>query len=313
MSHYITRLHQSIRHKGTPALVGLDPRFELLPQSIVESARKRTTDERTIVATAFEEFCFRLIDVVRDLVPAVKPQAAFFEQLGASGSQVLARVIRRARDAGLIVICDVKRSDIGSTAEAYARGYLAGADPDAAGWAADAITVNPYLGSDALQPFVQVAVERGAGLYILIRTSNPGAGLFQDLKSDSLPLYRHVARIVEELAAETCDQTKFGAVGGVVGATYPHELAELRNAMPHTSLLVPGYGNQGASAKDVAAAFSADGLGALINSSRAINFAYLREPFKSQYRPHEWEQAVEDATAQMIDELAENTPAGKLR
>ncbi len=314
MSHYATRLHNAIRQKRTPALVGLDPRFAQLPQSIQDSAQRglASGDRAAMIASAFDEFCSRLIDVVSPLVPAVKPQAAFFEELGPPGCLVLASLIRKARDAGLIVICDAKRGDIGSTAEAYARGYLAGADPAAAAWAADALTVNPYLGRDTLEPFVQVAVRRGAGIYVLVRTSNPGAGTFQDRESDSLPLYRHVARMVEELAAETAGEEGFGAIGAVVGATYPRELSELRDAMPHAPLLVPGYGSQGAGADDLAPAFTSDGLGALVNSSRQINFAYRREPYADRYGPDQWEQAVEDATRQMIADLAKGTPAGML-
>ena len=312
MAHYITRLHACVRKKGTPALVGLDPRFDRLPQPIIESARNRESEQPRIAAAAFEEFCFRLIDVVSPLVPAVKPQTAFFEEWGPAGCWALARVIRRARDSGLIVICDAKRGDIGSTAEAYARGYLAGADPEAAMWSADAMTVNPYLGPDTLEPFVKVALEREAGVYVLVRTSNPGSGAFQDLQSDSIPVYRHVGRFLEELAAETCGGEDFGVVGAVVGATYPDELVELRQLMPHAPLLVPGYGSQGAQAKDVAAAFTDEGLGALVNSSRAINFAYSQEPYASRYGPNKWEQAAEDATRQMIADLASHTPAGKL-
>ena len=254
MSNYATRLHDAVLAKQTPALVGLDPRLDQLPPNVLERARQRNSDEAEIAAAAFEEFCFRLIDVVAPLVPAVKPQAAFFEEWGPAGSRTLARVLRRAREAGLIVICDAKRGDIGSTAEAYARGYLAGADPDAAPWASDALTVNPYMGPDTLEPFVRVAQERGAGLYVLVRTSNPGAGALQDRESTGETLYRRVAGLVEELALRTIDDGDYGLVGAVVGATYPRELAELREAMPHTPLLVPGYGSQGAGAADVAAA-----------------------------------------------------------
>ncbi len=332
MTNYASRLHNAIRQKRTPALVGLDPRFDRLPKPVISAAGMRRAPHKfALTAAAFEEFCFRVIDVVAPLVPAVKLQAAFFEECGPAGMLVLSRVIRRARDAGLIVICDAKRGDVGSTAEAYARGYLAGEDPDAAAWAADALTVNPYLGPDTLEPFVRVASERGAGIYVLVRTSNPGAGRFQDhpseLNAESrtktvskpagrrgvLPLYRQVAQTVEELAGETAEGNDFGSVGAVVGATYPQELAELREAMPHAPLLVPGYGSQGATAGDVAAAFTPDGLGALINSSRAINFAHTREPYASRFSPDEWEQAVEAATRQMIAELADHTPAGKLR
>jgi orotidine-5'-phosphate decarboxylase len=313
MLHYATRLHAAIRAKGTPALVGLDPRFPQLPEPVKAAARERHPhDGPAMAAAAFEEFCCRIIDVVAPLVPAVKPQAAFFEELGPAGCAALGRVMRHARTAGLIVVCDAKRGDIGSTAEAYARGYLAGADPAAAPWAADALTVNPYLGRDTLEPFVAVAKERGAGLYVLVRTSNPGAGTLQDLACDAAPpaadgarqpVYRRVARLVEELALST-REGDYGCVGAVVGATWPRELAELREAMPHAPLLVPGYGSQGAGAADVAPAFRSDGLGALVNSSRAINFAHAIEPWKSRFGPHEWEQAVEAATRRMIADLA---------
>lgn len=314
MTHYIERLHAAVRRTNTPALVGLDPRFDQLPPQVVEAAKRRSTSDRHLQATAFEEFCCRIIDVVAPLVPAVKPQAAFFEELGPEGCVALANVIRHARRAGLIVICDAKRGDIGSTAEAYARGFLAGSDPNSAAWAADALTVNPYLGKDTLEPFVKVAVERGAGVYVLVRTSNPGAGTFQDRETDGVPLYRHVARIVEDLSHATvcASQSKhddFGCVGAVVGATYPQELAELREVMPHVPLLVPGYGAQGGSAADVAAAYRGDAFGALINSSRAINFAHTREPYRSQFGPGRWEDCVAAATRDMIAELRQAQPS----
>ena len=310
--HYADRLDDAIRRKGTPALVGIDPRLDLLPAEVLERAQQAGGDRDQVAAAAFEEFCFRLIDVVAPLVPAVKPQAAFFEQYGPAGVTVLGRVIRQARKAGLLVICDGKRGDIGSTAEAYASAYLAGADPDAAPFAADALTVNPYLGADTLEPFVETAATRGGGLYVLVRTSNPGAGTFQDLLADGQPVYRHAARMVQELARSSMGDGGYGAIGAVVGATYPRELAELREAMPEVPLLVPGYGSQGAGAGDVAAAFGPDGLGALVNSSRGINFAYRREPFEQEFGEPRWEEAVEAATRQMIADLAEATPAGVL-
>lgn len=303
-ANYSDRLHEAICRKQTPALIGLDPRFERLPAPVVEAAKSAgATSERTMKARAFEEFCFRLIDVVAPLVPAVKPQAAFFEELGPPGMAVLECVIQRARKAGLIVICDAKRGDIGSTAQAYARAYLAGEDPKAAAWAADALTVNPYLGRDTLEPFVQVAAERGAGIYVLVRTSNPEAGSFQDRETRGVPLYRAVADVVETFSRDHAQGGEFGPVGAVVGATYPAELAELRTAMPHVPLLVPGYGSQGGGASDVVTAFTSDGLGALVNNSRGINFAYERSPYAEEFGPDRWEEAVEAATRQMIADL----------
>ncbi len=312
-THYSDRLDAAIRQKRTPALVGIDPRMDQLPATVLARAAQRGGDPLETAAAAFEEFCSRLIDVVAGLVPAVKPQTAFFEQYGPAGCVVLQRIIRRARQAGLIVICDAKRGDIGSTAEAYAEAYLGGADMDASAWGADALTVNPYLGRDTLEPFVRVARERGAGVYVLVRTSNPGAATLQDLDAEQRPVYQHVAELVESLAAETAGSSGRGSVGAVVGATYPRELAELRVAMPHAPLLVPGYGSQGAGAGDVAAAFTGEGLGALINSSRGINFAYRREPFADEFGEGQWEDAVEAATRQMIDDLAAATPAGALQ
>lgn len=313
MSDYASRLHDAVRRKRTPALVGLDPRFEQLPEPVIEAVKRRNVPDRAaLVAAAYEEFCFGIIDMVAPLVPAVKPQAAFFEECGPAGCEVLARVTRRARQAGLIVICDAKRGDIGSTAEAYARGYLAGEDPEAAPWAADALTVSPYLGPDTLEPFVRIATERGAGIYVLVRTSNLGAGRLQQRPGDALPLYRDVGEIVEELAVRTAGGEAFGSVGAVVGATCPEELAELREVMPHAPLLVPGYGSQGGGAADVAAAFTAEGLGALINNSRGINFAWQREPYAGRFGPDRWQEAVESATQDMIADLAAHTPAGRL-
>jgi len=312
MKHYTDRLHAAIRRTKTPALVGLDPRIDQLPSTIVEAAYARTTSEAAAVASAFEEFCCRIIDVVAPLVPAVKPQSAFFEQCGPAGCQALHTVIHKARKAGLIVICDAKRGDIGSTAEAYADAYLAGEDPERAPWGADALTINPYLGRDTLEPFVKVAAERGAGLYVLVRTSNPGAATFQDRESDGQKLYRHVADVVEHFNDETLGECGYGIVGAVSGATYPAELAELRAAMPQTPFLIPGYGAQGGGAVEVAGGFDPAGFGALVNSSRGINFAWLRKPYSERFSEDQWESAVEAATQDMIRDFADHTPAGEL-
>ncbi len=178
-----------------------------------------------------------------DLVPAVKVQAAFFEKYGPLGMVSLGAVIHYARQKGLLVIFDGKRNDIGSTAQAYAEGHL-GSECESP-WAADAVTVNPYLGGDSLEPFVKVANERGAGVFVLVKTSNPGGGMFQDLVADGRPIYRHVGAYVEQVAAKSVASCGYGAVGAVVGATYPEQLAELRSEMPHSWLLIPGFGAQG--------------------------------------------------------------------
>ena len=192
-----------------------------------------------------------------------------------------------------MVIVDGKRNDIGSTAAAYARGYLGRGQ---SAWSADALTVSPYLGDDSLVPFVELAHERGAGLFVLVKTSNPGGGMLQDVVSDGQPLYRHVAQHVEQLAAGATATCGYGSVGAVVGATYPEQLAELRAAMPHTWFLVPGYGSQGGTAADVAGGFDGGGLGAIVNNSRGILFAYRRPEYAERFGDVRWQAATEAAT-----------------
>lgn len=312
MTSFAERLHLAIRNRKTPALVGLDPRWDQLPSAIQQAASELGGSAGAIHARAYEEFCLRIIDVVAPLVPAVKPQSAFFEACGPEGVEALKNVIRAARNAGLIVVCDAKRGDIGSTAEAYAAAYLAGEDPDAAPFAADCLTVNPYMGVDTLEPFVQRAQQVGAGIYVLVRTSNPGAGDFQDRATDSVKLFENVADRVEALSAQMGNSHGYGSVGAVVGATYPRELEELRQRMPHVPLLVPGYGSQGGTSVDVAGAFDQDGLGAIVNSSRGIIFGFRKGQLAEQFGEVRWEEAVEAATKSMISDLAANTPASNL-
>lgn len=287
-------LAQAVRKKKTAALVGLDPRLEHLPPPLQPRSKTPQT-----VANAYREFCCHVIDVVAPLVPAVKPQSAFFEQIGPLGCQALADVTAYAKNAGLLVILDGKRNDIGTTAEAYADAYLGA---HRAPWSAHALTVNPYLGSDSLEPFVNAAGTHGAGLFVLVKTSNPGSGMIQDLKAEGQSVYQHVAALVEKLSAQTAGTNAYGFVGAVVGATYPRQLAELRASMPHSWILVPGYGSQGGTAQDAVLALDDSGLGGLINNSRGIIFAHQRPEF-SRHGPQQWQSAVEQATRNMIDDL----------
>jgi orotidine-5'-phosphate decarboxylase len=288
-------------------MVGLDPRLENLPGNLRKNIDPR---DWSAVAGAYRQFCVEVIAAVAPLVAVVKPQLAFFEQLGPAGMQALGEVIAAARSAGLIVIMDGKRNDIGTTATAYAQAYL-GAPPRSA-WGADALTVSPYLGDDSLAPFVDVARQNEAGVFVLVKTSNPGGGKFQDLVTDGQRLYERVADYVEQLARETVGECGLGIVNAVVGATYPEQLAELRRRMPHAWLLVPGFGAQGGAASDVAAAFDRRGLGAIINNSRGILFAYERAPYRDRFGEVRWQEAVAAATRDMIDLLRAETPAGRL-
>ncbi|HLJ92863.1 MAG TPA: orotidine-5'-phosphate decarboxylase, partial [Gemmataceae bacterium] len=260
------------------------------------------------LARAYEEFATRILEIVAPLVPVVKAQSAFFEAAGPPGLTALQRVLHRAREHGLITILDSKRNDIASTATAYADAALAGVS--VAGrlhpvWDADALTVNPYLGRDAVEPFLQSGRRSGRGVFILVRTSNPGAGQFQDLCCDGRPLFLHVAVAVRTWTREHLGQAGFGDVGAVVGATQPAELATVRKTLPEAYLLVPGFGAQGAVPADTAAAFRDDGLGAIINSSRGII---------ASFHPEEpgWETKVAQATRSEIAALAKATPMGRL-
>jgi orotidine-5'-phosphate decarboxylase len=283
-------------------VIGLDPRWEQLPAGL----RQVSIDNSTSRAQAYERFCCDIIDAVASLVPAVKPQAAFFEELGPAGLVALGNIVTYARQQGLLVIMDGKRNDIGSTAEAYARGYLG---REGSGWSCDALTISPYLGADSLEPFINVAIKRSAGLFVLVKTSNPGSGMLQDRLIDGEPLYRVVATYVEKQSATHVGESGFGSVGAVVGATYPEQLVELRAAMPHTWFLVPGYGSQGGTAKDVAPAFDANGLGAVINNSRGIIFAHQRPEYKDRFGEAHWQEAVAAATNDMIAQLRAEIPA----
>lgn len=304
--NFADRLAAAVRRTSAPILVGLDPRFEQLPAPLTAGVDRA---DRAAVAGAYGRFCRGVIDAVRSLAPGVKPQAAFFEQLGPEGMTALADVINYARAAGLLVVLDGKRNDIGSTAEGYADAYL-GAETSA--WGADALTVSPYLGEDSLTPFADAARERDAGIFVLVKTSNPGGGRFQDLVADGKPLYRHVAALVEELNDAHIGACGYGSIGAVVGATYAQQLVELREAMPRTWLLVPGYGAQGAGAADVAGAFDSWGLGAVINNSRGLIFAHAKGPYKERFAAANWQDAVAAATRDMIAELRAHTSVGRL-
>ncbi len=216
-------------------------------------------------------FCEIVIEAAAGTACAVKPQAAFFESMGLWGYSSLQRCIKAGRDRGIPVILDAKRGDIGNTASAYAAAYLDESSP----FFADALTVNPYLGPDTLEPFATAAAKAGSGLFILVKTSNPGSGAFQDtLLTGGRPLYLKVAEVVKEIGQTSVGECGYSDFGAVVGATYPEELAALRKAMPKAIFLVPGYGAQGGTAEDARGAFNSDGYGAVVSSSRGIIFAY---------------------------------------
>lgn len=291
------RLARQVRARRSPVCVGLDPRVGGLPEGLRPAAEASPAE----VAQAFSKFCRGVIDCVASHVPVVKPQAAFFEQLGPNGMTALGEIIDHAVARDLIVVLDGKRNDIGSTAEAYADAYL-GRSPQSV-WGSDALTVSPYLGEDSLQPFIRRCDARDAGIFVLVKTSNPGGGWLQDHVADGLTVYQHVADLVTDQNRERLGQSGYGPIGAVVGATYPDQLAELRQRMPTAWILIPGFGAQGGGAEDVRGGFDRRGLGAIVNSSRHIIFAHSRPEFAEKYGDRRWQEAVEAATREMNEQL----------
>lgn len=296
---FADRLDAALERVRTPALVGIDPHLDLLPEPFAVARDARAP--RAERAAAVEAFCKALIDLVAGRVAAVKPQSAFFEVLGADGARAWESVVAHARAAGLLVIGDVKRSDIASTAAAYATAFLEGLPGTPREHLCDAITVNPYLGSDSLTPFVECCARVRAGLFVLVRTSNPGSGELQ--QHGEPPLWARVAQVVTTLGDGLVGSSGYSSLGAVVGATHAAELASLRQALPRAVLLLPGYGAQGASARDVRAAFTdrrKPWRGALVNSARGVAFAWRERAHAGRA----WQDATRAALEAMIGELA---------
>ncbi len=289
---FADRLYRRVLERKSPAIVGLDPHLDRFPKEFLavhDPAASREARARDV-----ERFLFEVIDAVADLVPAVKPQSAFFEALGADGAVAWENVVRRAHQADLLVVGDVKRGDIGSTAAAYARAFLTGGPGEDPETLCDAITVNPYLGSDSIEPFLRACEEAEAGLYVLVRTSNPGSAEFQAQGEPCLS--DRVADAVKRWGAEHIGECGYSSIGAVVGATHPGELAALRQRMPKVPFLIPGYGAQGGSAKDLAPAFGEHFSGGIVNSSRGILFPKAQDG-------EAWKDAIRRAAKEMVAEF----------
>lgn len=272
-------LIEKIRAKNNPTVMGLDPVLDYIPQHIRDKAVAEFGDTFKAAGEAIFEFNKGLIDAAAELVPAVKPQSAFYEMYGIEGLIALEKTIEYAKAAGLYVILDVKRNDIGSTADAYAKAFIGETqlfNSKAKATPVDCVTVNPYLGIDGIKPFIDTAAEYDKSMFILVKTSNKSSGDFQDLTIDDTTLYRKVAAKVEEWGAPYISESGYSPCGAVVGATYPKQLTELRAAMPHTFFLIPGYGAQGGAANDIVGAFDKNKSGAIVNSSRALMCAYKK-------------------------------------
>lgn len=272
-------LQEKIIEKQNPTVAGLDPRPEYVPEEIRARHFAQKGETLEALAEAYLEFNKGLMDALADVVPAVKPQSAYYEMLGWAGVRCLKQTIDYARALGLYVIADVKRGDIGSTAEAYSEAYLGGVqvgEQELLPFDCDAVTVNGYLGSDGILPFVKTCKARNKGIFVLVKTSNPSSAELQDLDCGGKLLYQAAGDLIAGLGADSVGSYGYSAVGAVTGATYPKQIAELRRRLPQTFFLVPGYGAQGGGAADAASAFDEKGRGAIINSSRGIICAWKK-------------------------------------
>lgn len=279
----ISQLISKIEKTKAPICVGLDPMLGYIPAHVLERSYQEFGETLEGAADAIWQFNKAIIDCTYDLIPAVKPQIAMYEQFGIEGLKVYAKTVDYCQSKGLLVIGDAKRGDIGSTSAAYAVGHLGKVkvgNTICSGFHTDFLTVNPYLGTDGVKPFVDVCKEEDKGLFVLVKTSNPSSGEFQDKLIDGRPLYELVAEKVVEWGSDCMDGT-YSNVGAVVGATYPEMSKILRKLMPNTYFLVPGYGAQGGTAEDLRHCFNEDGLGAIVNSSRGIIAAYKQEKYAS--------------------------------
>ena len=292
MKPFADRLVDAVKSRNSRVVVGLDPRIENLPHEL----QKGTKSDVERAAQAILEWGGEIIEAVRDHAVAVKPQIAFYERLGPYGLVTYFALCRHARKKGLLVIGDVKRGDVPETARAYAEAHLDS-------FSCDAITVNPYLGSDSMEPFLEEAKKRDAGLFVLVKTSNPGSGDFQDRLIDGRPLFLHVADRVASWGSGLMGKTGWSSVGAVVGATHPQQAVQVREALPNSFFLVPGYGAQGATAADLKPCFGRDGLGAICNASRSVSFAYEKEPWKSKFAGDQWSKAVAAAAEAMKKDI----------
>lgn len=309
----LDRLIEKIVEKQNPTVAGLDPKLSYIPDFIKEEAFAKYGKTLEGAAEAILVYNKALIDALCDIVPAVKPQAAYYEMYGWQGVRALTETIAYAKSKGMFVITDGKRNDIGTTMEAYATAHLGVTDVDgteAAAFGADALTVNGYLGADGIVPVINVSKKMDTGMFVLVKTSNPSSGELQNLELEgSETIYLHMGNLCEEWGKELMGKYGYSGVGAVVGATYPQQLTELRKELTHTFFLVPGYGAQGGTAKDIAGAFDSNGLGAIVNSSRGIMCAWQK---KDGCKPEDFAAAARREAEKMKKLLTDVTGEIKL-
>lgn len=300
----VSKLIEKIQKTKAPICVGLDPMLSYIPEHVTKKAYEQYGETLEGAAEAIWQFNKEIVDATADLIPSVKPQIAMYEQFGIEGLKAYDKTVKYCQQKGLVVIGDVKRGDIGSTSTAYATGHIGKVQVGntvCTGFDTEYITVNPYLGTDGVKPFVDVCNEYDRGIFVLVKTSNPSSGEFQDRLIDGRPLYELVAEKVVEWGDASMDGA-YSNVGAVVGATYPEMSRVLRKLMPKTYFLVPGYGAQGGTAEDLKFCFNEDGLGAVVNSSRGIIAAYKKEPY-AKFGAEHFAEASRQAVIDMIADI----------
>lgn len=303
MKNIIDQLIEKIKIMKNPTVIGLDPRYEMLPKCVKEKYPKTLEG----VGQAIIEYNKELIDAIYDIIPAIKPQIAFYEMYGISGMQAFKETCEYAKQKGMFVIADIKRGDIGSTAQGYSNAYIGKTkieENEQSLYDIDFVTVNPYMGTDCVKPFIDDCKKYNKGLFILVKTSNPSSGELQDEKLENgEEVYTRVAKYVEKWGEELRGEYNYSSISAVVGATYPEQLKELRKIAPHTFFLIPGYGAQGGKPQDIALGFDKNGLGGIVNASRSLMCAYKSDMWKDKFEEKDYAKATRVEAIRMKEEL----------
>jgi len=304
MKNIIDTLIEKIKETGNPTVMGLDPRYEMLPKCVTDKYPQTLEG----VAQAIIEYNKAIIDATYDIIPAIKPQIAFYEMYGIPGMQAFKETCEYAKQKGMIVIADIKRGDIGSTAQGYSNAYLGKTKIgyiEESIYDIDFVTVNPYMGTDCVKPFIEDCKKYNKGLFILVKTSNPSSGELQDLNLETgEEVYTRVAKLVENWGEELRGEYNYSSIAAVVGATYPEQLKQIRETAPHTYFLIPGYGAQGGKAEDIALGFDNNGLGGIVNASRSLMCAYKSDKWKDKFEEKDYAQATRAEAIRMKEELS---------
>jgi len=297
------KLIDKIKETNNPTVIGLDPRYEMLPKCITN----KYSQDLEGVSKSIIEYNKSIINSVCDIIPAIKPQIAFYEMYGIPGIRAFQETCKYAKEKEMIVIADIKRGDIGSTAQGYSNAYLGKTkigEREESIFDVDFVTVNPYMGIDCIKPFVEDCKKYNKGLFILVKTSNPSSGELQDLKLENgKEVYMQVGELVEKWGEELIGNYGYSSIAVVVGATYPEQLLQIRKALPNTFFLIPGYGAQGGKAEDIALGFDKNGLGGIVNASRSLMYAYKSDRWKEQYSEEQYAMATREEALRMKDEL----------